>query len=171
MTGTRTGGMAWLRAAAVMGLAVGLASCGSTGAGNQMSNITLEAAKGKLLDLQHQIIERVPKDLVITVVENDRSTLMQCPGDQKKWTGTGQVELRPGLDRTKFLNDVRDMVAGQPDWKIGGGTDKDGAPTVDLLHNDGTHLIVGIWDGPESLQIDGFSACFDFPEYQYGEEY
>jgi hypothetical protein len=41
---------------------------------------------------------------------------------------------------------------------------------VDLLHDDGTHLLVSFWDGPESLRIGSFSACFEFPEYQYGEE-
>ncbi|MBD1542427.1 hypothetical protein G9E11_09240 [Arthrobacter sp. IA7] len=61
--------------------------------------------------------------------------------------------------------------SGQGGWNASDSTDKDGARVVELLHDDGTHLIVGIWDGPESLQIDSFSACFDFPEYEYGEKY
>jgi hypothetical protein len=136
-----------------------------------MPNITLEEAKTKVLGLQHRIIEQVPGDLVISVFESDSSSLMSCGGDRKKWTGTGQVGLHPGLDRNKFLDEVRDSVSGQAGWKATDSTDKDGARIVDLLHDDGTHLIVGIWDGPESLQIDSFSACFDFPEYEYGEKY
>jgi hypothetical protein len=31
--------------------------------------------------------------------------------------------------------------------------------------------LVSFWDGPESLRIGSLSACFEFPEYQYGEEY
>ena len=42
---------------------------------------------------------------------------------------------------------------------------------MELLHEDGTQLLVSFWDGPESLQIDSFSACFEFPEYEYGEKY
>lgn len=168
----RAGIAVWLRALAVISLAVGLASCGPTGESKQMpGEITLEAAKSKLLALQHKIIEMVPADLVISVFENETSSLMPCTGDQKKWTGTGQVELGPGLDRTTFLDDVRDMVSNEPGWTANDGADGDGARHVDIRHDDGTHLVVGIWDGPESLQIDSFSACFDFPEYQYGKEY
>ncbi len=134
--------------------------------------MTLDEAKSKLLALQHDIIGMVPQDLVVSVFENDTSSLLSCDGaDRKKWTGTGQVALQPGLDRDGFLDDVRDMVSGQPGWTAKDAQDGDGARTVDIVHDDGTHLIVGIWDGPESLQIDGFSACFDFPEYQYGEKY
>ena len=136
-----------------------------------MPNITLEEAKTKVLDLQHRVIEQVPEELVISVFESDSSSLMSCGGDRKKWTGTGQVELHPGLDRNKFLDEVRDSVSGQGGWNASDSTDKDAARVVELLHDDGTHLIVGIWDGPESLQIDSFSACFDFPEYEYGEKY
>lgn len=136
-----------------------------------MPNITLEEAKTKVLDLQHRVIEQVPEELVISVFESDSSSLMSCGGDRKKWTGTGQVELKPGLERNKFLDEVRDSVSGQGGWNASDSTDKDGARVVELLHDDGTHLIVGIWDGPESLQIDSFSACFDFPEYEYGEKY
>ena len=162
---------AWVRAAAAVSLAVSLASCGVEEANKEMSNMTLEEAKTKLLTLQHQIIEMVPEELVVSVFENDSSGLLNCRGDKKKWTGTGQVELQPGLDRDKFLDQVRDRTKDIQGWTVKDDSDSDGARTVDILHDDGTHLIVGIWDGPESLQIDSFSACFDFPEYEYGEKY
>ena len=136
-----------------------------------MEPLTLETAKSKLLTVQHEIMGMVPADLVVSVFENDTSSLMPCRGEQKKWAGTGQVELRPGLDRTKFLDQVRDSLSGQPGWSATDGKDNDGNRRVDLLHDDGTHLLVSFWDGPESLQIGSFSACFDFPEYQYGEKY
>ena len=136
-----------------------------------MSQITLETAKSKLLAVQHEIIGMVPAEVVVSVFENDTSSLMPCRGEQKKWAGTGQVELLPGLDRTKFLDEVRDSLSGRPGWSATDGTDNDGNRRVDLLHDDGTHLLVSFWDGPESLQVDSFSACFEFPEYQYGEKY
>jgi hypothetical protein len=136
-----------------------------------MKPLTLETAKSKLLAVQHGIIAMVPADLVVSVFENDTSSLMPCRGEQKKWTGAGQVELRPGLDRTTFLDQVRDSLSGQPGWTATDGKDQDGNRRVDLLHDDGTHLLVSFWDGPESLQIGSFSACFDFPEYEYGEKY
>lgn len=136
-----------------------------------MTPITLETAKSKLLAVQHEIIEKVPADVAISIFENDTSSLMPCRGEQKKWAGTGQVELLPGLDRTKFLDEVRDSVSARPGWSATDGTDNDGNRRVELLHEDGTQLLVSFWDGPESLQIDSFSACFDFPEYQYGEKY
>lgn len=136
-----------------------------------MSSITLEEAKTKVLSLQHRIIGMVPKDRVIDVFENDTSSLMPCDGDAKKWAGTGQVELHPGMDRPSFLDEVRKVVSEEPGWTAKDRTDGQGERTVDLLHEDGTHLIVGFWDSPESLQIDSFSACFEFPEYEYGEKY
>jgi hypothetical protein len=113
----------------------------------------------------------VPQERVISVFESETSGLLTYKGSQKKWHGTGQVELKPGLDRTAFLDGVRDDFAGREGWRVSERLDHDGARDVDLLAKDGTHLIVGIWDGPESLQIDSFSSCFDFPEYEYGEEY
>ena len=136
-----------------------------------MKPLTLETAKSKLLAVQHEIIGMVPAGLVVSVFENDTSSLIPCRGDQKKWTGAGQVELRPGLDRTTFLDQVRNSLSGRPGWSATDGKDQDGNRRVDLLHDDGTHLLVSFWDGPESLQIGSFSACFDFPEYEYGEKY
>ena len=136
-----------------------------------MTPITLETAKAKLLAVQHEIIEMVPPELALSVFENDTSSLMPCRGEQKKWAGSGNVELRPGLDRAKFLDQVRDALSGRTGWKATDGTDNNGNRRVDLLHEDGTHLLVSFWDGPESLRIGSFSACFEFPEYQYGEKY
>ena len=136
-----------------------------------MSPVTLETAKSKLLAVQHEIIEMVPADVVVSVFENDTSSLMPCRGEQKKWVGAGQVGLRPGLDRTRFLDEVRDSVAGRTGWSATDGTDNNGNRRVDLLHEDGSQLLVSFWDGPESLRIGSFSACFEFPEYEYGEKY
>ena len=105
-----------------------------------MSHITLETAKSKLLAVQHEIIGMVPADVVVSVFENDTSSLMPCRGEQKKWVGAGQVELLTGLDRTKFLDEVRDSLAGRSGWSATDGTDNDGNRRVDLLHDDGTHL-------------------------------
>lgn len=136
-----------------------------------MMPITLETAKSKVLAVQHEIVEMVPAELALSVFENDTSSLMPCRGEQKKWTGSGNVELRPGLDRAKFLDQVRDALSGRKGWTATDGTDNSGNRRVDLLHDDGTHLLVSFWDGPESLRIGSFSACFEFPEYQYGEQY
>ena len=136
-----------------------------------MTPTTLETAKSKLLAVQHEIIAMVPADMAVSVFENDTSSLMPCRGEQKKWAGTGQVELLPGLDRTKFLDGLRDSVSARPGWSATDGKDNDGNRRVELLHEDGTQLLVSFWDGPESLQIDSFSACFEFPEYEYGEKY
>lgn len=133
--------------------------------------MTLDTAKSKLLAVQHEIIAMVPAEAVVSVFENDTSSLMPCRGEQKKWAGSGNVELRPGLDRAKFLDQVRDALSGRTGWKATDGTDNNGNRPVDLLHEDGTHLLVSFWDGPESLRIGSFSACFEFPEYQYGEKY
>jgi hypothetical protein len=158
-------------AATAIIFAMGLSSCGSVGAGKQMQDMTLQEAKTKVLNLQHRIVEQVPKDLVVSVFESDSSSLLPCGGDRKKWAGTGQVELKPGLDRNEYLDEVRDSMSGMEGWKVRDSTDKDGERVVELRHADGTHVIVGIWDGPESVHVSSFSACFDFPEYEYGEEY
>lgn len=136
-----------------------------------MTSISLESAKSKLLAAQHEIINMVPGELAISVFENDTSSLMSCRGEQKKWAGTGQVQLRPGLDRDDFLDGVKASFSDRSGWSAKDSKDNDGKRRVDLLHDDGTHLLVSFWDGPESLQIGSFSACFDFPEYEYGEQY
>ena len=136
-----------------------------------MSHITLETAKSKLLAVQHEIIGMVPADVVVSVFENDTSSLMPCRGEQKKWVGTGQVELLPGLDRTKFLDEVRDSLSGRS-----AGPRRTARTTTVIAGwissmTTAPICLVSFWDGPESLQIGSFSACFEFPEYQYGEKY
>jgi hypothetical protein len=136
-----------------------------------MPSISLESAKSKLLAAQREIIDMVPGELAISVFENDTSSLMSCRGEQKKWVGTGQVQLRPGLGRDDFLDGVKASFSDRSGWSAKDSKDNEGKRRVELLHEDGTHLLVSFWDGPESLQIGSFSACFDFPEYEYGEEY
>jgi hypothetical protein len=136
-----------------------------------MPSISLESAKSKLLAAQREIIDMVPGELAISVFENDTSSLMSCRGEQKKWVGTGQVQLRPGLGRDDFLDGVKASFSDRSGWSAKESKDNEGNRRVELLHEDGTHLLVSFWDGPESLQIGSFSACFDFPEYEYGEEY
>jgi hypothetical protein len=136
-----------------------------------MPSISLESAKSKLLAAQREIIDMVPGELAISVFENDTSSLMSCRGEQKKWVGTGQVQLRPGLGRDDFLDGVKASFSDRSGWSAKESKDNEGKRRVELLHEDGTHLLVSFWDGPESLQIGSFSACFDFPEYEYGEEY
>ena len=113
-----------------------------------MTPMTLETAKSKLLAVQHEIIAMVPADVAVSIFENDTSSLMPCRGEQKKWVGTGQVELLPGLDRTKFLDGLRDSVSARPGWSATDGKDNDGNRRVELLHEDGTQLLVSFWDGP-----------------------
>jgi organic hydroperoxide reductase OsmC/OhrA len=31
--------------------------------------------------------------------------------------------------------------------------------------------VVSFYDSPETLRVAGYSACFDLPEYEYGEKY
>ena len=157
-----------------IGLCLGLSACGAGSAaqGRQtLKPLTLETAKSKLLAVQHEIIGMVPAKATVSVFENDTSSLMPCWGEQKKWVGSGNVELRPGLDRTKFLDGVRDSLNGRPGWSATDGKDNDGNRRVELRHDDGTQLLVSFWEGPESLRIGSFSACFEFPEYEYGEKY
>lgn len=159
------------RGIAVGVLVVAMASCGVPESRETMSPLTLEDAKTKVLTLQDEIVALVPQESVASIFVPDTSSLMNCEGGRKKWTGVGQVELRAGLDKSAYLDQVRDVVSGRDEWAVKDKTNSHGERVVDLLHDDGTHLMVSIWGDPESVQIDSFSACFDFPEYQYGEKY
>lgn len=88
-----------------------------------------------------------------------------------KWTGGAEAKLGQVVDREGFLDEVVKLMQAKDGWKVKDGTAPYGARRVDLLHSDGTHLFVFFLDHPESLRMEGYSACFDFPEYEYGEKY
>ena len=96
---------------------------------------------------------------------------MACQGGRKLWSGAGEVTLVGKPDKAAILATVKSDFGGKDGWTLTDKTDDDGQSTVDLLHRDGTHLIVGFSSRPDRLRVDAFSTCFDFPDYKYGEEY
>lgn len=151
-------------------LSLTLAACGPAESGKTMTT-TLESAKSKVMSLEQEIVAMIPEGRVLSRSANDTSGLMTCRNEQKKWTGDAEAEVDAGIDRDQFLDSVRDSMAGRDGWKVADDTDQDGDRRVDLLHDDGTHLLVSFYDSPVTLRVAGYSACFEFPEYEYGEKY
>jgi hypothetical protein len=146
-------------------------SCGQPGNG-QNTDVSLESAKSKVMSLEQEILGRLPENAVLSTFAHDTSSLMPCAdGDRRKWTGDAVAEVGAGMDRGAVLDDVVQLMAARDGWKVEDGTTPHGARRIELLHSDGTHLFVFFVDGPESLRVEGYSACFDFPEYEYGEKY
>jgi hypothetical protein len=135
-------------------------------------NITLESAKTKVMSSEQEILGLLPDNAVVSTFAHDTSSLMRCTEDDRhKWTGDAVAELGISVERDAFLDGVVDMMASKEGWAVKDGTAPDGARRLDILHSDGTHLFVFFLDNPESLRVEGYSACFDFPEYEYGEKY
>ena len=134
-------------------------------------DVTLETAKNKVMSVEQDIIGMLPQDKVLSSFAHDTSPLMACPGGQRKWAGDAEAELAPGVDRDSFLDGVAESMQSRDGWQVDDGKAASGKRRVDLLHSDGTHLLVSFRDAPETLRVAGYSACFDFPEYEYGEEY
>lgn len=123
------------------------------------------------MSVEQDIIDLLPQDKIISRFAHDTSPLMACSGEQRKWTGDAVAELGTSVQRDAFLDEVVEMMASRDGWTVKDGTAPNGARRIDLLHSDGTHLFVFFLKSPESLRVAGYSACFDFPEYEYGEEY
>ncbi|MDQ0708924.1 hypothetical protein QFZ52_001576 [Arthrobacter woluwensis] len=136
-----------------------------------MDKPTLEEAKKTVLTLERTVLDFVPSDSQGTRFLNEKSSLMACQGEQKLWSGAGEVTLIGQPDKAAILAKVKSEFGGKDGWTLTDKTDEDGQSAVDLLHRDGTHLIVGFSSNPDRLRVDAFSTCFDFPEYKYGEEY
>ncbi|WP_455834939.1 hypothetical protein [Pseudarthrobacter siccitolerans] len=135
-------------------------------------DISLESAKTKVMSSEQEILGLLPGDVVLSTFAHDTSSLMPCTdGDRLKWTGDAVAELGGAVDRDGILDEVLELMEAKDGWTVKDGTAPNGTRRIDLLHNDGTHLFVFFVDGPESLRVEGYSACFDFPEYEYGEEY
>lgn len=147
-----------------------VAACGQAGEGTHMDG-SLESAKDKVMSIEQEIIGLLPADKIVSRFAHDTSPLMLCSGEQRKWTGDAEAELEPGVDRDAFLDAVVKSMQSKDGWQIKDGTAAGGERRVDLLHGDGTHLLVSFQSGSEALRVAGYSACFDFPEYEYGEEY
>lgn len=140
------------------------------GKGKDM-DISLESAKSKVMSMEQELMALLPGDAVFSTWANDTSNLLSCAGERKKWAGDAEAELLPGVDRDGFMNDAAAVFSGREGWKVTEEQTSKGDRSLDLLHEDGTHLMVSFEEDPEALRIAGFSACFDFPEYEYGEEY
>lgn len=135
-------------------------------------DISLESAKTKVMSSEQEILGLLPDGAVVSTFAHDTSSLMPCTGGNlRKWTGDAVAELGASVDRSAFLDAVVELMEARDGWKVKDGTAPDGGRRLDLLHSDGTHLFVFFLDGPEALRVEGYSACFDFPEYEYGEEY
>jgi hypothetical protein len=147
-----------------------VASCGQAGNGKEMDT-SLESAKSKVMSLEQEIVQLLPQDAVTSTWANDSSSLLRCEGERKKWAGDAVAELMPGVDRDGFLDEVAASMSGRTGWKVSEDTTPDGERSLELLHEDGTHVLVSFEESPESLRIVGYSACFDLPEYEYGEKY
>ena len=147
-----------------------LASCGQAGKGTDME-ITLESAKSSVMSAEREILALLPGEAVRSTFTHDTSSLMSCDGDRKKWVGDAVAELAAGVDRNGFLDKVSETMRGREGWKVSEDKTARGDRSIGLLHEDGTHLMVAFEETPESLRVAGYSACFDFPQYEYGEEY
>ncbi|MGN7249700.1 hypothetical protein [Arthrobacter sp. SAFR-014] len=121
---------------------------------------------------EQEILGLLPDHAVLSTFAHDTSSLMSCTdGERWKWTGDAVAEVGAGVDRDATLDEVVELMQARDGWTVKDGAAPDGARRIDLLHSDGTHLFVFFVDGPESLRVEGYSACFDFPEYEYGEKY
>ena len=158
------------RVACLSALTALVASCGSTGSRTDMS-ISLESAKSRVISMEQEIASRVPEEYVVSRSAQDTSSLMSCGGDRKQWTGATEVQLNPGLDRDLFLDDLARSLSGRDGWDVNEDRDTNGERRLDVVNQDGTELLISFYSAPETLRVAGFSACFDFPEYQYGEKY
>jgi hypothetical protein len=165
----RKAGAVW-RVAGTTALLATVASCGQA-AHREMTDVTLETAKTKVMSLEQEIVGMLPHDKVVSRFAHDSSPLMRCSSRQLKWTGDAKVELAPGVDRDSFLDALVESMQSRDGWQVDDGESAHGKRRADLLHSDGTHLLVSFRDAPETLRVAGYSACFDFPEYEYGEEY
>lgn len=135
-------------------------------------DVSLESAKNKVMSSEQEILNLLPGGAVLSTFIDDTSRLMSCAdGNRLKWTGDAEATLGNAVDREGLLDEVVKLMQGKDDWKVKDGAAPDGARRLDLLHSDGTHLFVFFLDNPELLRVEGYSACFDFPEYEYGEVY
>lgn len=134
--------------------------------------VSLESAKTKVMSSEQEILALLPGSSVVSTFTDNTSRLMSCTdGNRRKWTGDAEAKLGNAVDREGFLDEVVQHMQAKDGWKVKDGTAPDGARRLDLLHSDGTHLFVFFLDSSESLRVEGYSACFDLPEYEYGEEY
>ncbi|WP_258802829.1 hypothetical protein [Pseudarthrobacter sp. NS4] len=134
-------------------------------------DLRLESAKSSVMSAEQEILALLPADAILSTFAHDTSSLMSCDGDRKKWVGDAVADLMPGVDRDAFLDEVAAAMDSRAGWKVSEDKTLDGDRSLGLLHEDGTHLMVAFQEAPESLRIAGYSGCFDFPEYEYGEEY
>lgn len=151
-----------------------LSSCGTDNSKPE-ANMTLEEAKYKVIDLEQELLAPIPEEYVVKKWAMDTSPTMSCRGEQRKWVGDAQWDLVPGmLDQDAYLDEVMQIMSGREGWTVTDGPDAQGDRRVDLLHEDGTHLMVGIESNrtvDEAARVSGFSACFDLPEYEYPNKY
>lgn len=99
-------------------------------------------SKSKVMSTEQEIVALLPEDAVVSTWANDTSSLLRCEGERKKWAGDAVAELKPGVDRGGFLDEVAASMTGRAGWKVSHDKTSDRERSLDLLHEDGTHVLV-----------------------------
>jgi hypothetical protein len=131
----------------------------SSSAGN---TTTLAGAKQTTLELERQIAQFVPADMITDTQQTQTSKVIYpCLGksDQSYWPGSETVSLKTGVKTDQVLSAIAANWTGKTGWSVFQATGQDGSNTLDMKAKDGYSFTVAFVDGPQ-LAITALSACF-----------
>ncbi|MGR4010486.1 hypothetical protein [Leucobacter sp. 1207-22] len=168
------------RHAGLIALATVLALTGCTAPGSNVSgpqgttdqqkvnsDLTWEEAKTATQEMELEIVDLIPAELVINVDQHTKGVLLSCDNTSHSWTGATTVTLTPGTDIESIVKDIEAHYR-EAGTEISVDRDVDGNYRIQLLPPvPGENYIIAKDVEDDHLRIASGSECFTLPEGVY----
>ncbi|MFF8818357.1 hypothetical protein ACF07D_10225 [Leucobacter sp. NPDC015123] len=131
------------------------------------TKLTWQEAKATTQEMEREIADLIPKDVIVDVYQVDTGTLMPCSDGSDRWFGGMTITVAKGTDIEAIVRDIETHYAST-NYLTSNRLDFNGNYNIAVKDPETTiRILVG--EGLESTHIDLSSAseCFVLPEGVY----
>lgn len=131
------------------------------------SELTWEDAKAATQEMELEIADLIPEDLVVSIDQRPTGMMLSCDKTRHHWAGATTVTLVPGTDIESLVKDIEAHYRAD-DIEISVDLSVTGNYRIQILPPpEGENYIVVADGEPDRLRIASGSACFTLPEGIY----
>ncbi|UTX52255.1 hypothetical protein [Leucobacter aridicollis] len=149
-----------------------LTGCSSLTAASQKepkvdTKLTWQEAKAATQEMEREIAELIPKDVIVNVYQVDTGTLMSCGDGADSWFGGMTVTVAKGTDIEAIVRDIETHYEST-EYATSNRLSLNGHYKIAVKDPETTiRIIVGEGLEPTHIDIDSASECFVLPEGVY----
>lgn len=131
------------------------------------SDLTWEEAKAATQEMELEIANLIPTELVVSIDQKAKGVLLSCDETRHSWTGATTVTLSSGADIESIVKDIEAHYR-EAGTEISVDRSVSGNYRIQLLlPSQGENYIIAKDIEDDHLRIASGSACFTLPEDVY----